>query len=111
MYSATTAFRNGRSSRISTCDLAETLLHELVRGLLKFGCTEARNECASEEIGAVAGSRTRTCALAQRHSPLKSQPRKLSGPGVVSLPAHAISTKNKHLLLSCDTNPRFHGGS
>src|SRR5947208_4799369 len=22
----------------------------------------------------------------------------------------AISTKNKHLLLSCDTNPRFHGG-
>jgi hypothetical protein len=27
------------------------------------------------------------------------------------LPAHAISTKNKHLLLSCDTNPRFHGGS
>jgi len=30
-------------------------------------------------IGAVAGSRTRTCALAQRHSPLKSQPRKLEG--------------------------------
>ena len=27
------------------------------------------------------------------------------------LPARAISTKNKHLLLSCDTNPRFHGGS
>jgi hypothetical protein len=26
------------------------------------------------------------------------------------LPARAISTKNKHLLLSCDTNPRFHGG-
>jgi len=24
-----------------------------------------------------------------------------------SFPAHAISTKNKHLLLSCDTNPRF----
>jgi hypothetical protein len=24
---------------------------------------------------------------------------------------YAISTKNKHLLLSCDTNPRFHGGS
>jgi hypothetical protein len=47
---------------------------------------------------------------------------KKSGPGVdsascnlhapfESLPAHAISTKNKHLLLSCDTNPRFHGGS
>ena len=39
------------------------------------------------------------------------------GPGAASvcgrrkdLPAHAISTKNKHLLLSCDTNPRFHGG-
>src|SRR4051794_11152520 len=31
------------------------------------------------KIGAVAGSRTRTCALAQRHSPLKSQPRKLKG--------------------------------
>src|SRR5689334_20734292 len=30
---------------------------------------------------------------------------------VIALPAHAISTKNKHLLLSCDTNPRFHGGS
>jgi len=27
-----------------------------------------------------------------------------------SLPAHAISAKNKHLLLSFDTNPRFHGG-
>jgi len=27
------------------------------------------------------------------------------------LPARAISTKNKHLLVSCDTNPRFHGGS
>src|SRR5438876_7003163 len=26
-------------------------------------------------------------------------------------PGFAISTKNKHLLLSCDTNPRFHGGS
>jgi len=31
--------------------------------------------------------------------------------GAIALPAHAISTKNKHLLLSCDTNPRFHGGS
>src|SRR5581483_3881597 len=36
--------------------------------------TEVRNECASEAIGAVAGNRTRTCALAQRHSPFKSQP-------------------------------------
>ena len=33
----------------------------------------------TKQIGAVAGSRTRTCALAQRHSPLKSQPRKLKG--------------------------------
>jgi hypothetical protein len=35
------------------------------------------------------------------------------GPGAVcfTLPARAISTKNKHLLLSCDTNPRIHGGS
>ena len=30
-------------------------------------------------IGAVAGSCTRTCALARRHSPLKSQPHKLKG--------------------------------
>src|SRR5688572_20229045 len=30
--------------------------------------------------------------------------------GSISLPAHAISTKNKHLLLACATNPRFHGG-
>src|SRR5207302_3052907 len=28
-----------------------------------------------------------------------------------ALLAHAISTKNKHLLLSCDTNPRSHAGS
>src|SRR5215472_10843989 len=32
-----------------------------------------------QEIGAVARSRTRTCALARRYSPLKSQPRKLEG--------------------------------
>jgi len=33
--------------------------------------------------------------------------------GSITLPARAISTKNKHLLLSPfgDTNPRFHGGS
>src|SRR6266513_1131465 len=29
---------------------------------------------------------------------LKSYPRKLKGPGAFVLPAHAISTKNKHLL-------------
>ena len=28
----------------------------------------------------------------------RSQPRKLKGPGALRLPAHAISTKNKHLL-------------
>ena len=29
----------------------------------------------------------------------RSQPRKLKGPGALTLPAHAISTKNKHLLV------------
>ena len=42
-----------------------------------------RSKCASEGIGAVAGSRTRTCALARRYSPLKSQPRKLRSPGAL----------------------------
>ena len=97
----------------SICDLAGRL--GAAPSKLSFGDSAARLVLGlsrnREWNGAVAGSRTRTCALAQRHSPLKSQPRKLSGPGVVSLPAHAISTKNKHLLLSCDTNPRFHGGS
>ncbi len=37
-------------------------------------------------------------SVAGRHSALKSQPRKLKGPGVFMLPARAISTKNKHLL-------------
>src|SRR5438552_11597181 len=49
--------------------------------------------------------------MAGRHSGVKSQPRKLKGPGAFMPPAHAISTKNKHLLLACATNPRFHGGS
>src|SRR5580658_2408416 len=49
-------------------------------------------------VGAVAGSCTRTSSLAGRYSPLKSQPRKVKGPGAFRLPAHAISTKNKHLL-------------
>lgn len=30
---------------------------------------------------------------------VKSQPRKLKGPEAFALPAHAISTKNKHLLV------------
>src|SRR5205085_7301506 len=63
-----------------------------------------------KSIGAAAGNCTRTSSVAGRHSAVKSQPRKLKGPGTFMLPAHAISTKNKHLLLSCDTNPRFHGG-
>jgi hypothetical protein len=29
---------------------------------------------------------------------------------VIAFPARAISIKNKHLLLACATNPRFHGG-
>ncbi len=37
-------------------------------------------------------------SLAGRYSPLKSHPRKLKGPEAFRLPAHAISTKNKHLL-------------
>lgn len=56
-------------------------------------------------FGAVAGSCTRTSSVAGRYSAVKSQPRKLKGPGDASafgrpqdLPAHAISTKNKHLL-------------
>src|SRR5438128_10072164 len=59
--------------------------HRLVRDLL--------------EIGAAAGNRTRTISLARRHSAVKPQPRELKGPGVFMLPARAISTKNKHLLV------------
>ena len=35
---------------------------------------------------------------------------KFKRPGAFLLPARADSTKSKHRLLSCDTNPRFHGG-
>ena len=48
--------------------------------------------------GAAAGNCARTSSVAGRHSSVKSQPRKLEGPGAFRLPAHAISTKNKHLL-------------
>jgi hypothetical protein len=56
----------------------------------------------------------RASALNIQHSTLN----KSKGPSCSALriprsafrTAHAISTKNKHLLLSCDTNPRFHGG-
>ena len=51
-------------------------------------------------IGAVAGNRARTSSLAARHSAVKSQPRKLKGPEASLLLAHAISTKNKHLLAT-----------
>ena len=65
--------------------------------------------------GAVAGNRTRTCVMAGRHSAVKSQPhstpsrspatragRRLEiqrAGSVIALPARAISTKNKHLLV------------
>ena len=45
-----------------------------------------------------------------------SLPIEIKGPGLRQLiavrqdPARAISIKNKHLLLACATNPRFHGG-
>jgi len=49
--------------------------------------------------GADAGSCARTSFVAGRHSAkVKLQPRKLRGPGAFRFPAHAISTKNKHLL-------------
>jgi hypothetical protein len=44
-------------------------------------------------------------AIAALNSPVK-----LKGPGTFVFPARAISIKNKHLLLACATNPRFHGG-
>ena len=45
----------------------------------RFGLHLSEKQMCIQEIGAVAGSRTRTCALARRHSPPKSQPRKLKG--------------------------------
>ena len=57
-------------------------------------------KCIPNEVGAAAGNCTRTSSVAGRHSAVKSQPLKLRGPGALLLPAHAISTKNKHLLLS-----------
>ena len=58
------------------------------------------------EIGAAAGNRTRTCSVAGSHSAVKSQPRKVRGPGAFVLPALAISTKNKHLLMVYSTPAR-----
>lgn len=73
-----------------------------------------RNERASKENGAAAGNRTPDVLPGKKAFSLLNHSRMESkGPGAfcVTLPARAISTKNKHLLLSCDTNPRFHGGS
>jgi hypothetical protein len=67
-------------------------------------------------IGAAGGNCTHTCSVAGSHSAVKSQPLetiersafgfalralneiKKAG-SVIALPAHAISTKNKHLLV------------
>lgn len=65
---------------------------------LSFGDSAAQAGARRIRIGAAAGSRTQTCSVAGSHSAVKSQPRKLKGPGASLPPAHAISTKNKHLL-------------
>ena len=71
-----------------------------------FGDSTARWCPACLDIGAAAGNRTRTCSLARRRSAAKSQPRKLKGPGdVCALPARAISTKIKHLLVISGSQP------
>jgi len=67
-------------------------------GELSFGDSAAQAGARLVGIGAAAGSCARTSSVAGRHSAVKSQPRKLKGPGAFRLPAHAISTKNKHLL-------------
>ena len=67
-------------------------------GRLSFGDSAAQAGARLFGIGAAAGNRTRTSSVAGRHSAVKSQPRKLKGPGAFVLPARAISTKNKHLL-------------
>jgi len=81
---------------------------------LSFGDSVAQAGARRKEIGVV--GRMRHGGRAQ--APVKSQPRKkragkLRQPLAVrkDLPAHAISIKNKHLLvIFSDPNPRFHGG-
>ena len=73
---------------------------------LSFGDSAARAGARRIEIGAAAGNCTRTCSLAGSHSAVKSQPRKARGPGAFVLPALAISTKNKHLLMVYSTPAR-----
>jgi hypothetical protein len=80
-----------------------------VRGVIESACAALRQPSPAPpsraKDGAVAGNRPRTCSLAGSHSPVKSQPRKLRGPGASALPAHAISTKNKHLLVIFRSQP------
>ena len=82
---------------------------------LGFG-DPAAHAGARPGAGAAAGNRTRTCSVAGSHSAVKSQPRKIEGPGAASafcilhfalapLPAHAISTKIKHLLVISRSQP------
>jgi len=62
-------------------------------------------------IGAVAGSRTRTCAVAGRHSALKSQPRKVKGRERLRAPGPCHFNKEQTPLGDLlDPNPRIHGG-
>ena len=84
-------------------------------GKLSFGDSAARLV-----RGLIDEKLVRLPGIAPGHPPwqgdillLNHSRRKVKGPGAfrLTLPARAISTKNKHLLLSCDTNPRFHGGS
>jgi len=80
----------------------ETLLRKLARGL-SLVAVDVRRLHLSEPFVTSAATEIKRAgsALDQR------RPRGLA---VRQDPAHAISTKNKHLLLACATNPRFHGG-
>jgi len=80
-------------------------------------CLPSRNGGCAQVPARVGLAPTPNGLTGRRATAVKSQPRKLKGPGPRQLiavrqgPAHAISTKNKHLLLACAINPRFHGGS
>ncbi len=98
----------------------ETLLHELVRGLLEIEMHGSEKGCASRQLVRLPGvapghSPWRGDILLLNHSRKESK-RAGSCVSLVAfrkdLPARAISTKNKHLLvIFSDPNPRFHGGS
>ena len=67
---------------------------------LSFGDSVAACwRAACKELVRLPGIAPGPSSLARRHSAVKSQPRKLKGPEAFTLPAHAISTKNKHLLV------------